>query len=140
MSRNDVAFASALARAAEGLRARQGGVREALSREICSIPPPVPACDVHFNRLLEDRGRVVDELQRLARLQAQGLDSEALRDFCRDCAWLDADVRAQVEALLAAAPRGEEVRGDVGVAPAGAVPAPAAPQPSPPASTCPSRS
>lgn len=72
------------ARASRVLDAR----RVAISRELAAIPPPVPACDVDFNRLLEDRGRVVDDLQRLRRLLACGADADAILDFCRDSAFL----------------------------------------------------
>ena len=107
MSEDSVRCASALARAVALVRARLDALRAAISRELCSIPPPVPACDVNFNRLLEDRARAVDELQRLEKLCAQGPDEEALRSFCRRSACLDADTRAQVEALLAMDPEGE---------------------------------
>ena len=55
--------------------------REAISRELADIPPPVPACDVHFNRLLEDRGVVVDTLQALRRLRSGAASSAELAAF-----------------------------------------------------------
>ena len=33
--------------------------------EIRKYPPPIPACDAYFNHLLEERGRISDELTRL---------------------------------------------------------------------------
>ena len=33
--------------------------------EIRKYPPPIPACDAYFNHLLEERGRISDELARL---------------------------------------------------------------------------
>jgi hypothetical protein len=34
--------------------------------EIASYPMPIPACDVYFNGLLEQRARICDELASLA--------------------------------------------------------------------------
>lgn len=76
------------------------GRRQAISRELCSIPPPVPACDVNFNRLLDERARVVDELQALARLRASQADAGQVLAFCRASTGLDAASRATIEAQL----------------------------------------
>lgn len=95
------------------LRARIGSLvqceldarRVAISRELASIPPPVPACDVDFNRLLEDRGRVVDDLRRLHRLLAiDGTEAEIL-DLCRSTEFLSDAVKREVETLLVNAAR-----------------------------------
>ena len=95
-----------VSRAHQALEAALAARRESISRELCTIPPPVPACDVHFNRLLEERGRVVDALQRLAALRTKDSSAEALLAFCDALDCVDADVRGRIEALLAAA-RGE---------------------------------
>jgi hypothetical protein len=87
-------------RALDALQAALEAARAAISRELCDIPPPVPACDVNFNRLLEDRSRIADALQALGRLRATGPDRAAVLDFCRTVSGLDADARARVEALL----------------------------------------
>lgn len=63
------------------LEAQLEAMREAIGRELAEIPPPVPACDVHFNRLLEDRGRVVDTLQRLRKLRNERASSSTLASF-----------------------------------------------------------
>lgn len=39
--------------------------RERIHQEIKSTPPPVPACDVHFNHLLEARARLCEELDQV---------------------------------------------------------------------------
>ena len=70
--------------------------RESISRELRAIPTPVPGCDVHFNRLLEDRSKVVDELQRLAQLRERQPSKADLAAFARDCAWLDPSTRQSV--------------------------------------------
>ena len=40
---------------------------EEIQAEIRKYPPPIPACDAYFNHLLEERGRITDELARLGR-------------------------------------------------------------------------
>jgi hypothetical protein len=65
----------------QALEAALDSAREAIGRELADIPPPVPACDVHFNQLLEDRGRLVDALQRLRRLRSEHASPAALASF-----------------------------------------------------------
>jgi hypothetical protein len=76
--------------------------REAISRELCTIPPPVPACDVNFNRLLEDRSRVIDELQQLRRLRAAGDSPAAILEFCQASAYLSQDTKTLAEVVFGA--------------------------------------
>ncbi len=52
--------------------------RDQLCREIGDYPPPRPACDVHFNRLLEERSLVFQELARLDALLGENLSREQL--------------------------------------------------------------
>jgi hypothetical protein len=91
---------STLQSASEAMHAELNALREAISRELCTIPPPVPACDVNFNRLLEDRARVVDELQALARLRASGAGRDELLAFSRASSALDASGKSRIEAIL----------------------------------------
>lgn len=44
--------------------------REAIAREIARHPRPITGCDVHFNRLLEERAALSEEIDRLEQLQA----------------------------------------------------------------------
>jgi hypothetical protein len=92
----------ALDRALETMQAALDAVRQSISRELATIPPPVPACDVNFNRLLDDRAKVVDELQALARLRADGPDRERILAFCRTANGLDAQSELAVETILGA--------------------------------------
>lgn len=69
-------------------RERLDSMRIAISRELATIPPPVPACDVDFNRLLDDRSRIADELQQLRTLVDRDADEAALIAFCRRSAYL----------------------------------------------------
>ena len=71
------------------IQCRLEAVREAISRELCAIPTPIAGCDVHCNRLLEDRSKVVDELQRLARLRKQSPSAADLAAFANRSEWLD---------------------------------------------------
>jgi hypothetical protein len=84
------------------MRAELDARREAICRELAAIPPPVPACDVNFNRLLEDRGRIVDELQTLARLRASHAGPAVMQAFCRASWGLDAEAKLRFESLLGA--------------------------------------
>ena len=52
--------------------------RDQLCCEIGDYPPPRPACDVHFNRLLEERSLVFQELARLDALLGENLSREQL--------------------------------------------------------------
>lgn len=74
--------------------------RIAISRELATIPPPVPACDVDFNRLLEDRGRIADDLQRLNRMLVTGESDEAILRLCRESTFLSDTVKREIESLL----------------------------------------
>jgi hypothetical protein len=89
-----------LEHAIDAMQAQLNATREAISRELCTIPPPVPACDVNFNRLLEDRARIVDELQRLGRLRAAHAGASELLAFCRASSGLNAASKSAIEALL----------------------------------------
>ena len=46
--------------------------REEIVREIRSFPAPIPACDVHYNSLLEERRRINDELEKLDKFRRDG--------------------------------------------------------------------
>lgn len=65
--------------------------------EIVNYPPPIPACDVQFNHLLEERTQITQELSRaqdVARSNANSSDSVGLlREFINTCTFID-DVSA----------------------------------------------
>ncbi len=69
----------------EKIRAHLELRRDQLCREIGDCPPPRPACDVHFNRLLEERSLVFQELTRLDALLGANLSrgqlAARLREF-----------------------------------------------------------
>ena len=62
-----------------GLRKR----REAIAREIAGHPRPITGCDVHFNRLLEERAALSQEIDRLEALENRG-DALPASDAHRD--------------------------------------------------------
>jgi hypothetical protein len=47
------------------IRAELSNRRRAVAEEIGRHPRPITACDVHFNRLLEERAALASELDRL---------------------------------------------------------------------------
>jgi len=58
--------------------------REELCREIGDYPPPRPACDAHFNKLLEERALVFQELARFDALLGTNLTREQLAAQIRE--------------------------------------------------------
>ncbi len=50
--------------------------KDRICEEIRNYPKPIPACDLQFNALLEDRASVGRSLRRLADLSGQGLTVE----------------------------------------------------------------
>ena len=68
--------APAIHSAADSLSAVCGEIRDLVERkrlriaaEISNYPMPIPACDAHFNHLLEERARVGEALNRLDALR-----------------------------------------------------------------------
>jgi hypothetical protein len=57
--------------------------REAIAREIAAHPRPITGCDVHFNRLLEERAALSQEIDRLEALENRG-DALPAADAHRD--------------------------------------------------------
>jgi len=51
----------------EALRASLEARRKQLDAEIRAYPTPIPRCDAQFNFLMEERARIVRELEALAR-------------------------------------------------------------------------
>lgn len=89
-----------LERAIDLVEAALREVRESINREICEVPPPIPACDANVNRLLEDRARVVDALQALAQMRARRVTPSRFMQFVASCAGLDQATRARVASML----------------------------------------
>ncbi len=63
------------------LRLRLEALKETVAEELRSYPPPIPACDVQFDRLLELRRLLPRELARLD--LAANDKSITIEDFIR---------------------------------------------------------
>lgn len=60
--------------------------RRPIQDEIRRYPPPIPACDAHFNHLLEQRAMLSREL---VRLEAARRDGAAVDSFIRTSPCVD---------------------------------------------------
>jgi hypothetical protein len=78
----------------DALRAFLEARRDRICAELGEHPRPVAACDVHFNRLLEERTAVCRELDRLQALRG------GIEYFVRSCPCLDEEARRRFLALL----------------------------------------
>ena len=65
----------------QSLRRRLEGLKQTVAEEIGRYPPPIPACDAEFNRLLELRQVLPQELARLDLAATE--DSATIEDFIR---------------------------------------------------------
>jgi hypothetical protein len=63
---------TATERSASGQRSALERERLRIQAEIVSYPMPIPACDVYFNGLLEQRARICELLAALQRRAANG--------------------------------------------------------------------
>lgn len=80
------------------------GRRDQVCQEITNHPTPIPACDVHFNRLLEERTKIFQELGRLEKLQgevkARKPDIALLDDFIGTSEAIDDEERRKLRTAL----------------------------------------
>ena len=77
--------------------------RDEILERIGGYPTPIPACDVDFNRLLEERARVFEELNRLKSLSLSDnsrRNDHVIRGFVVSCASLSEEDRGALRALL----------------------------------------
>lgn len=78
--------------------------RDQIYEEIRSYPPPIPACDVQFNHLLEERARLSQEWSRLNAIAKQSLpwhDHLQLFDaFITESTCLTQDAKQTMQACL----------------------------------------
>ena len=69
-----------------------------VENDIRRYPAPIPACDAHFNYLLEQRSAIPGEIARLrtiASSAASSADAERLiEEFVASCPYLDAETLA----------------------------------------------
>lgn len=78
--------------------------RDRIYREIKAYPLPIPACDLQYNYLLEQRARVDRELTRLddAIIERTGCADTAPRieQFIQSSSFIDPDTARRIRALL----------------------------------------
>lgn len=48
-----------------------------IAAQINNYPPPIPACDAQFNYLLEERGKLSEELNRLETARLRSLEQDS---------------------------------------------------------------
>ena len=85
------------------IRIRLERRRDEILERIGGYPTPIPACDVDFNGLLEERARVFEELDRLPTLKrrdSRSRDSNVIQEFLASCTSLSEDDRHALRALL----------------------------------------
>ena len=68
--------------------------------EISNYPPPIPACDVHFNTLLEERDDIRREINQVDALLETEDVSQAIHHFIDSSKHLDGDAEHKFRAAL----------------------------------------
>jgi hypothetical protein len=80
--------------------------RDRISEEIKSYPTPIPACDVQFNYLLEQRAGVAQELNRLAAVHKEHMpgrdENEAIDEFIEKSDFIDEDAKVRIRSSILA--------------------------------------
>ena len=74
--------------------------RSRIVAEIRAYPPPIPACDIQFNHLLERRNKHSRELNRLHRMK-EGLDSgelspEQIHEFVESSECIHSEIKRRL--------------------------------------------
>lgn len=79
--------------------------RDAIYEEISHYRAPIPACDVQFNHLLEERARVFQELSRLHAIANQAHSWHELRplleEFLTNATMFDAATKQRLFVIVA---------------------------------------
>lgn len=82
--------------------------RDAIYEEISHYRAPIPACDVQFNHLLEERSRVFQELSRVNSLAAQSQSWDDPRplveEFLTTSTCLDAESKQHLRTVVVQMP------------------------------------
>jgi hypothetical protein len=85
----------------ESLAAKQNQIYD----DIANYPPPIPACDQHFNYLLEQRTGIAQELRRQKTLAEQCLTSShpvaLIREFMTSSHYLSRETKQNILDCLA---------------------------------------
>jgi hypothetical protein len=88
----------------ERIRGYLENEKRRIDEEIKNYPPPIPACDVQFNRLLEERTRVSEELRRMHEAREEshrcGHSVELLNEFIRSSSCMDDEAKQRMSSYL----------------------------------------
>jgi hypothetical protein len=86
------------------IRAHLEDERERVYEELRSYPRPIPACDQHFNHLLEKRTGIARELERVDTAVAEGEERsgslEAVGGFINSSNYLDEGAKESLRSLV----------------------------------------
>jgi hypothetical protein len=89
-----------VAAAWEKIRTQLENEYHRIYQEIKSYPRPIPACDVEFNYLLEERARISQEIERLREASKESLPCsepvERLEAFVRASRYLDRETKESI--------------------------------------------
>ena len=84
----------------EQLEAKQNQIYD----DIANYPPPIPACDQHFNYLLEQRTGIAQELRRQKALAEESLTSRdpiaLIREFVASSVYMNDETRQHIRSCL----------------------------------------
>jgi hypothetical protein len=92
----------------ETIRAHLEGMRNPINEEIRKYPLPIPACDLQYNHLLEERDRISRELMRLKAMSSKGLAGRdlgmAVEAFIDSSSCIDDETAQRIKATLSEKP------------------------------------
>jgi hypothetical protein len=101
-STNEVVEADAAQPVWDAVRRHLESVKRPIDEEIRNYPPPIPACDAHFNHLLEERSRISRELVRLDTVREESATASeyirAIDAFIASSPYIDDDVENRIRA------------------------------------------
>lgn len=86
------------------IREQLEATRHRIHDEILNYPPPIPACDQHFNYLLEQRTEIAQELRRQKALAEESLTSRSpvalISEFVASSVYVNDDTIQQIQSYL----------------------------------------
>ncbi len=79
-------------------------VKVRVNKEIGNYPPPIPACDVQFNYLLEERSKISTELKwvdnLLTKCQTETIEIETIEELIKMSSQIDDGMAARLRAAF----------------------------------------
>ncbi len=86
------------------IREELDATRHQIHEAVLNYPPPIPACDQHFNYLLEQRTGVAQELRRQKALAEESLTShapaKALGEFVASAIYISDATKQNIRSYL----------------------------------------